>query len=99
MFYVAFLPKAKVHTVIPVTWVFDSEKVVEKFIRKAINSNQKHLAYYSKKKFNGMPDGRIDPDFTVPEADVFPCDAEEACYIAQIAHCFSKIYFYNTYKT
>lgn len=92
MFYIVYLPSAKTHIVIPVTWVFDYEKVVEKFIRKAVNSNQQHLIYYSTKTVNGIPDGTINANFTVPRKYVFPIIGEEACFVAQITHYFSKLY-------
>lgn len=91
MFYIAHLLDAQVHIVIPVTWVYNCDKVVEKFMRKAVNSNQKHFIYYNKKTFNGIPDGRIDPNFTAPKKDVFPFIGEEACFIAQIVNYYSKI--------
>lgn len=92
MFFIVYLLSPKFHIVIPVTWIFDYEKVVQKFIRKAVNSNQKHLIFYSKKTLNGIPDGRIDANFSATKKDVFPFVGEQACFIGQITHYYSKIY-------
>lgn len=58
MFFIAFSMDAETHIVIPVTWVYDYEVLIEKFIRKSINRNQKCLIYYSKNTFHGVPDDR-----------------------------------------
>lgn len=94
MFYIAYLLDAKIHVVIPVTWVFNHEEIVQKFMRNAVNSNQKHLIYYNKETFNGIPDGRIDSNFTAPKRNDFPFIGEEACFIAKLTHYFSKIQYF-----
>lgn len=90
MFFIAFLIEAETHVVIPVTWVYGYEVLIQKFIQKAINCNQKCLIYYSKKTFHGAPDGRIDANFTAPTSIVFPMTSDEACFIAKITHYYSK---------
>lgn len=90
MFFIAFLVEPKIHVVLPVTWVYDYEKIIQKFIRKSINSNQKCLIYYSKKTVGGIPDGGIDANFTAPTSEIFPIHGEEACFIAHMTHYYSK---------
>lgn len=90
MFFIAFLVEPKVHIVLPVTWVYDYEEIIQKFIRKSLNSNQKCLIYYSKKTVDDIPDGRIDANFTAPTSEIFPIRDEEACFIAQITHYYSE---------
>lgn len=90
MFFIAFLMDAEIHVVIPVTWVYDYEVLIQKFIRKSINSNQKCLVYHSKKTVDGIPDGSIDANFTAPTSMVFPATSEEACFIAKITHYYSE---------
>lgn len=80
----------KIHIVIPVTWVYNYEEMIEKFIRKSINSNQKCLVFFSKKNIDGIPDGSIDGNFTAPMSLVFPIAGEEACFITKITHFYSK---------
>lgn len=63
MFFIAYLVKPKTHVALPVTWVYNHEDIIQKFIRKSINSNQICLIFYSKKNVDGVPDGRIDGNF------------------------------------
>lgn len=80
----------EIHIVIPVTWVYNYEGMIEKFIRKSINRNQKCLVFFSKKNFDGIPDGSIDGNFSAPISLVFPIAGEEACFISKITHYYSK---------
>lgn len=90
MFFIAYLVDVGSHVVIPVTWVYEYEVLIQKFIRKSINSNQKCLVYYSKKTVDGIPDGSIDANFTAPTSTIFPITSEEACFIAKITHYYSE---------
>lgn len=94
MFFIAFLMNPGIHIVIPVTWVYDYEEIVQKFIRNSINRNQECLIYYSKKCIEGVPDGNIDANFTAPKSIIFPIVGDEACFISKITHYFSKFIFH-----
>lgn len=49
MFYVVYLTDAEVFLVIPCKWLRDGAGyVLEKFVDKGLNSNQKHLCYWSR---------------------------------------------------
>lgn len=91
MFFIAYLVKPETHVVIPVTWVYNHEEIIQKFIRKSMNSNQECLIYYSNKNIDGIADGRIDGNFTAPPSLVFPIADDEACFIAKITHYYSKL--------
>lgn len=97
MFFIAYLVKPETHVVVPVTWVYNYEEIIQKFIRKSINSNQKCLIFYSKKNIDGIPDGSIDGNFTAPISLVFPIADEEACFIAKITHYYSKLNLFFLY--
>lgn len=91
MFFIAYLSEPGTHIVLPVTWVYDYEELIQKFIRKSINSNQKCLVYFSKKTIGGIPNGELDANFTAPTSTTFPIVGEEACFIAKITHYYSKL--------
>lgn len=77
MFYVVYLVDAKKYLVIPCSWLRDGEGVIlEKFVDYGLNSNQKHLCYWSRH------DGVV-ADFGIDISTGFPCRQDEACY-----YCF-----------
>lgn len=93
MFFIAYLVDVKKSIVVPAVWVYNFEELIQKFIRKSINSNQKCLIYFSKKTVDGIPDGEIDANFTAPSSNIFPSIGEEACFVAKITHYFSEFIF------
>lgn len=48
MFYVVYLIDARVYLVIPINWLRDgSTRILEKFVDYGLNSNQKHICFWS----------------------------------------------------
>lgn len=58
MFFVVYFVAVKKLLVVPKNWIYDSDKVIEKFMNYALNSNQIHLCYYNK---NVEINGEIQP--------------------------------------
>lgn len=74
MFYVVYLIDAKKFLTIPAHWLRNGLGVIlEKFVDKGVNSNQKHLCYWSK-YYDAVE------KFGIGVSTEFPCRGDEACY-------------------
>lgn len=79
MYYVVFLVKPRKYIVIPHNWLRDGDNLImEKFINQGLNSNQKHLCFWSEEGFDGAP------NFNANVADEFPSGEQQACYICYV---------------
>lgn len=65
MYYIVYLLKPKKNVVIPMPWVSEGKKHLEKFVNNAINCNQIYLCYYSQED-HALLDEQPNPDF-VPD--------------------------------
>lgn len=92
MFYVAYLIGFRRYIVIPTSWVYESDKILEKFVNNRLNSNQKILCFWSSvdgalnEEF--VPNWDFIPNFSAPRATTYPC--EQGCYIVFIRKFFCK---------
>lgn len=93
MFYIVWFDAAKSHVVIPINWVYDYKKSVQKFMRKAINSNQLYRCYYSKEAIlQNDAAAFLNPNFNALLADALPFNGPDACFMGRITHYFSKLF-------
>lgn len=88
MFYVAYLLQPQVNIVVPIDWVYQSEKQWQKFVNSGLNINQTHRIFYTENPnaFNEKDEpfeGYV-PDFTV-NAGEFP---DEGCYEGKLVKFF-----------
>lgn len=90
MFFVAYFIGARTYIVIPKQWIKDCEIVVQKFMNKAINQNQKILCYFA----NGINDEaellNHRPNFDADRKNQFPFDGIDGCFYAQMRKYFCK---------
>lgn len=75
-------------------WSFDPE--IYSQVHKQ-QSKMFDLLLKKKKTIDGIPDGRIDANFTAPTSIVFPTTTEEACFIAKIMHYYSEYWILITF--
>lgn len=79
MYYVVYLIHPRKYIVVPCHWVRDGETtVLEKFVDRGLNSNQKHLVFWSRER------GHVQPNFSANIANEFPCRELEACFMCFI---------------
>lgn len=77
-YYVLYLINPRVFVVVPYNWLRGGDSsILEKFVDKGLNSNQKHLCFYSREGEH------VAPNFHANIANEFPSREAEACY-----HCF-----------
>lgn len=87
-YYVVYFSVAKKHLVVPRNWIYQSKKVLEKFVNNAINANQKHLCYWrNEKNENGEPRG--EPNFNAPISNEFSSN-NEMCFFGKVKRFFCK---------
>lgn len=91
MFFIAYFIDAKVHVIVPKTWVFEIDKHWEKFVNRSINRNQKFLCFYSEESdatiyregLGYEPNGNFIADFSLPKIKDFP---RKGLYEANLFH-------------
>lgn len=94
MYYVAYLSNFNVNIVIPVSWVYQSDKQWEKFVNVGLNSNQAHRIFYTQNADawqNDEPLLGYVADFNL-NADEFPSNG---CYEGKLLKFFGKFSLFD----
>lgn len=96
MYVTVFLTDARVHTVVPSSFVKELVKV--NLFNKGINTYQKRLIFFSKEIFDLLESGEISdslefvPKFSSPKTNVYPPADVDVCYNGRLIKFWSKYF-------
>lgn len=81
MYYVVYLIHFEVYIIIPYTWIRESEKMMQKFIRNGVNCAQTHWCFFSDYpeahailSGHSVPNIKYEADFNALQSEKFPCN-------------------------
>lgn len=90
MYFVVFIVKAKRYVVVPYTWVYGVENIIELLLNNGVNSNKKRRVYFTNNPNafgrDNVPSSSNVPDHNIGFARKFPEDGWYVAYIKKI-HC------------
>lgn len=94
MFFVMYLFTLKKNVIIPIQWINDVGKHLEKFIYNGLNKNQWFLCYYTTKEdafIDDRPNENYAPDFDLAlVTKVNQNDEFDGCFVGKLVHFHRK---------
>lgn len=86
MYYVVYLANLEQdhkHVVFPISWMRESNIMLQKFVEQRINKNQMHVFFWSNEKNDdGKPNNNVQPNFNLPVEKKFP-PVNDGCFLGQ----------------